>query len=246
MAESAYIPRIRLYVSDALGGGQQLTLDKMQSHYLAQVMRQRKGDAVCLFNGQDGEWRATLLDQEGKALRLQCDALLRPQQSAPDIWLAFAPIKSGRIDFLAEKATELGAAQLMPVQTARTIVNRINAEKLEAHLREAAEQSERLEVPVLTPLQPLRTLLKEWPEDRVLIYADETHQGSSPAQIIPPLKGQKIGLLIGPEGGFSPEELAALRQHPQAKAMSLGPRILRADTAALAALTCVMALLGEW
>lgn len=246
MTEKTYTPRIRLFVEESLVSSQQITLSKNQSHYLTTVMRQKEGAALCLFNGRDGEWRGTLVDASSKHARIQIEEMLRPQAAEPDIWLAFAPIKLGRIDFLVEKATELGAAALLPVQTARTIVSRVNEERLGAHLIEAAEQSERLTVPALHPLQSFRQLLAAWPQDRLLIYADETHAGTSPASLLPTLKGQKIALLIGPEGGFSAEELAQLRALPYAKPMSLGPRILRADTAALAALTAVMVMMGEW
>ncbi len=243
---SAYIPRIRLYVQESLLQGAQLLLSKPQSHYLATVMRQREGAAICVFNGRDGEWRGILREADSKRASIQLESQLRPQLAEPDVWLVFAPIKLGRIDFLVEKATELGAAALLPVQTARTIVSRVNDERLQAHIVEAAEQSERLTLPALHPLQSFRQLLAAWPAERTLIYADETHAGSSPAVLLPSLKGQKLAVLIDPEGGFSLTELEQLRAHPQAKAMSLGTRILRADTAALAALAGVMALTGEW
>jgi 16S rRNA (uracil1498-N3)-methyltransferase len=239
-------PNARLFVPDLLAQRVMIALSKPQSHYLCSVMRQKDGASIALFNGKDGEWWGKLSGAGSKYVQVTCEHQARPQAAEPDVWLLFAPIKFGKIDFLVQKVTELGAAALYPVQTARTVVSRLNDDRLEANAIEAAEQSERLTIPQIHDYQPLQKMLANWPADRLLIYGDETHQGKPPAELLPPLKGQKLALLVGSEGGFSPEELAQLRKMPSAHAMSLGPRILRADTAALAALTCVMAFCGEW
>jgi 16S rRNA (uracil1498-N3)-methyltransferase len=238
----SYTPQIRLYVSDDLGAGAVIALPKTQAHYLQTVMRCKAGDAILLFNGRDGEWQAeiTLLQKNGG--EVQVTGQTRPQAAEPDLWLCFAPIKFGRIDYLVEKATELGVSQLYPVQTARTVVSRINGERLRAHAVEAAEQSERLSVPELMPYQKLTALLADWPKERLLFYGDETGGGKPLRTLLPQIQQTQYALLIGPEGGFAPEELALLKQCPFAQAISLGPRILRADTAALAGL----AQLGAW
>lgn len=240
------MPVPRLYVDHPLQHGTLISLGKPQAHYLATVLRLKSGDAVALFNGRDGEWHGALatLDRKGAAVRLQTQ--FRPQSAEPDVWLLFAPIKLGRIDFLVEKATELGAARLCPVQTRRTVVTRVNEARLRAHIVEAAEQSERLTLPQLAPYASLEKTLAEWPADRLLLYADETGGGLPPLELLPALSTGKLAVLIGPEGGFAPEELEILRRLPFASPMSLGPRVLRADTAALAALTCVMATHGDW
>ena len=223
-----------------------LTLNKDQSHYLVKVMRAKTGDKVALFNGKHGEWSATVQEPDKKATSLQLTHQTRPQQAEPDIWLCFAPVKYGKIDFLAQKATELGISKLMPVETKRTIVNRVKHERLVANTIEAAEQSERVTVPQVAPLQTLGKLLREWPHERLLIVADETGGGVPPVDLLPVLRNSQLGVLIGPEGGFAPEEIKQLSMHPSVKRMSLGPRILRADTAALAALACIEALCGDW
>jgi 16S rRNA (uracil1498-N3)-methyltransferase len=243
---ASYRPLPRLYVPAALQPGALVRLEKPHAHYLLQVMRQKLGDVVLLFNGRDGEWRAEITQADKKGCELQLKEQTRPQTAEPDIWLLFAPVKYGRIDYLVEKATELGVAALYPVRTQRTIVSRINNDRLDHHAIEAAEQSERLTLPVIDALVPLVQKLAQWPEDRLLIYGDETGQGKAPPDLLPPLKGKKLALLVGPEGGFAPEELEQLRAMKNAYALSLGPRVLRADTAALAGLTCLMALTGEW
>ncbi len=220
-------------------------LTKPQTHYLVNVLRHKESEPVALFNGRDGEWWGKLTGAGGKQAQVILETQARPQAPEPDIWLLFAPIKFGKIDFLAQKATELGASELWPLRTARTVVSRFNDDRMEANIIEAAEQSERLTVPGVHEMQPFSALLATWAPDRILIYCDETHEGMSPAELLPRLKGQKLAVLVGPEGGFTPEELALLRGMPFACAMSLGPRILRADTAALAALSAVMAL-TEW
>ena len=221
-------------------------LGKEQSHYLLQVMRLKEGASVALFNGRDGEWWGRLSEAGKKSASIEPVQQMRAQQAEPDIWLCFAPIKHGRIDFLVQKAVELGASHLQPVETKRTIVSRVNLDRLQANAVEAAEQSERLSVPEVAPMVKLNTLLAEWPAERLLIIADETGGGLPPHALLPELIGQKLAVLIGPEGGFAPGELQQISGLKSVRRMSLGPRILRADTAALAALSCVQALCGDW
>lgn len=239
-------PKARLYVKHDLSQGQIITLDKAQSHYVVKVMRLKNGDKVALFNGSQGEWWASITDDNKKATSLSLDAQARPQEAEPDIWLCFAPVKYGKIDFLAQKATELGVSKLLPIETKRTVVNRIKHDRLVANAVEAAEQSERLTVPEVKILQTFGKLLSEWPQDRLLIVADETGGGEPPHDLLPILHDSRLAVLIGPEGGFAPEEIKQLSMHPSVKKMSLGPRVLRADTAALAAVTCIQALCGDW
>ena len=239
-------PKARLFVEIALIADQLITLNNDQSHYLAKVMRAKLGDKIALFNGQNGEWLAEITLVDKKATELKLTEQRRPQEKEPDIWLCFAPVKYGKIDFLAQKATELGVSKLMPVETKRTIVNRVKHERLTANAMEAAEQSERLTVPEVSPMQSFDRLLSDWPQDRLLIVADETGGGEPPLEMLPVLRESRLALLIGPEGGFAPEELKRLSLLPGVRRMSLGPRILRADTAALAALTCIQALCGDW
>jgi 16S rRNA (uracil1498-N3)-methyltransferase len=241
-------PKIRLFVEASLHAGVQFALADAQAHYVQNVMRLGEGDAVAVFNGRDGEWRAVVHPVSKKKADAQVMEQLKPQPTMPDVWLVFAPIKHGRIDFLAEKATELGVSAMQPVMTARTIVNRVNTERLTANAIEAAEQCERMDAPPVHEPQKFAALLAGWPAGRVLIYGDETGGGLPPAQVLPILEAptHKWAVMVGPEGGFAPDELAQLRKAPFAHAMSLGPRVLRADTAGLAALTCLMAWRGDW
>lgn len=241
-------PKIRLFVEASLQSGVSLPLADAQAHYLLQVMRMPAGGEVALFNGRDGEWRASIQPVSKKKADARVVEQLKPQVTPPDVHFAFAPIKHGRIDFLAEKATELGAAALQPVMTARTIVSRVNTDRLAANAVEAAEQCERLDVPPVVAPQPFARFLAEWPQERVLLYGDETGHGLPPQELFAslPQDTAQWGVLVGPEGGFAPEELEKLRAAPFAHAISLGPRVLRADTAGLALLTCLMAWRGDW
>lgn len=236
----------RLYVADSLRAGSELWLQDKPAHYLLQVLRVTVGGTLLLFNGRDGEWLAEIVETGKKKLRLHLQRQTRQQQVEPGPRLLFAPIKFGRIDYLVEKAVELGAAQLQPVRTARTIVRRINRDRLQAHAVEAAEQSERLTVPEVAVLQSLEQVLARWDKDEVLYYGDETGQGAPAKEIFGSAAAGRVSLLVGPEGGFSPEELGLLRKHQATVPVSLGPRVLRADTAALALLTCYQALAGDW
>ena len=235
--------KIRLYVDHALDAGQAVAVTEAQANYLFNVMRLGVGAAVLVFNGRDGVWRATVAQVGRRAGVLICQAQTAPLRLPPDVWLIFAPIKKARSDFVVEKAVELGAARIMPVQT-RYTNERLREDKLRAHAVEAAEQCGATFVPPVADLMPLDRLLAEWPPDRRLLWCDETRLGAATALSGP--KGTPWAILIGPEGGFAPDEQARLRGLPQIVPLSLGPRILRADTAAVAALTLWQATLGDW
>lgn len=230
----------RLYVDEQLAAGASLVLGGPQAHYLGGVLRLGAGAQVKLFDDRTGEWLAEIVDAGNRRMTLAVIRRLREREEVPDLWLLFAPIKRGRIDWLVEKATELGVRRLVPVITQRTIVDRLNGDRLRAHMIEAAEQCERTALPELVPPAPLHALLGEWPGDRTLLFADEAGGEPFPAAPSP------AAVLIGPEGGFTDAERAAIRAQPQARAISLGPRILRADTAAVAAISLWMAAAGDW
>jgi len=237
--------RIRLYVEHPLGEGQTLSLDRAQAHYLFAVMRQGAGDHVTVFNGRDGEWRATVTEAGKRGGRLTCAAQTAPQRDPPDLWLLFAPIKKARTDFIVEKAAEMGAARILPVQTEFTNSERIRQDRLQAHAVEAAEQCGGTCVPEVTALHRLDALLSDWPADRRLMFCDEALAGGACA-LPSDGRGQPWAVLIGPEGGFSEPERARLSALPFAHPVALGPRILRADTAAVAALTLWQMACGDW
>src|SRR5437868_9025942 len=227
----------RLFVEERLAEGASVTVD---GNYLAAVLRLGPGDKVKLFDDRTGEWLAEIVEAGKKRVILRVGARLKEREAVPDLWLVFAPGKRGRIDWLVEKATELGVARLLPVVTRRTIVDRLNLERLRAHVIEAAEQCERTALPLLDEPHRLDALLKDWPADRTLWFADEA--GGEPFSPAP----GPAAILIGPEGGFTDDERAAIRAVPQARPVSLGPRILRADTAALAAVSLWMGTAGDW
>ncbi|WP_439544838.1 16S rRNA (uracil(1498)-N(3))-methyltransferase [Sandarakinorhabdus sp.] len=231
----------RLYVAEPLTAGGMVTLAGGQAHYLGSVMRRQPGDMVRLFNGRDGEWAAAVTDVAKRSLSLQLDRQTLPQEVAADLWLVAAPLKKGRIDWLAEKACELGVARLVLVTTQRTVVDKVNLERLQAHMIEAAEQCGRTGVPDIAAPVSLDRLLRDWPAERALIFADETGGAPLAAASAP----APAAILIGPEGGFTPSERAAIRACPQAVPVSLGPRILRADTAAVAAVAVWQATQGR-
>jgi 16S rRNA (uracil1498-N3)-methyltransferase len=235
--------KIRLYVDQPLAPGQAVRLSPDQAHYLTGVMRLSAGAAILLFNGRDGEWRATLAEASKRGAIALPDTQTRPLHLPPDLWLLFAPIKKARTDFIVEKAVELGAARILPVQTRHTNSERIRQDRLQAHATEAAEQCGATYVPEVADLQHLDKLLTKWPDDRRLYWCDETAIGQ-PATLTPATGPAAI--LIGPEGGFSAEEAARLRGKANVIPLSLGPRILRADTAAVAALTLWQAACGDW
>lgn len=241
-----HYPKTRLFVEAALIPATPLELKDSQAHYLNNVLRLRVGDTIAVFNGRDGEWEARIIAQGKKNCQVEVIAQLRPQRKGSDIWLAFAPIKHARIDYLVEKATELGAAKLIPVITQYTMVSRVNTDRLRAHAIEAAEQSERLEVPEVS--EPIRfsDYIANWSAQRHLLFCDESGEGKALKTVLASLTSKQWAILIGPEGGFSSQERAQLRALSCVTAISLGPRILRADTAALAALSCLQAWAGDW
>ena len=240
-----YSPRQRLFVDSPLAAGTDVVLEADQAHYLVNVMRLGAGAAVALFNGRDGEWAAVIAAVAKRGCTLRVEQLLRPQAAGSDLWLLFAPVKGPRTDFIAEKATELGVSLLQPVLTRRTVANRVNVERLAANAREAAEQCERLTVPEVRDLVPLETILGQWPAERRLMFCDETGVSPPAPRVLTGLPRGPWAVLIGPEGGFGPEELIAVKAMKNAIPVGLGPRILRADTAAVAALTLWQAALGD-
>jgi 16S rRNA (uracil1498-N3)-methyltransferase len=239
--------KIRLCVDHPLGPGQSVPLDEAQAHYLFGVMREGLGTQVLAFNGQDGEWLAEVAEAGKRRGLLSCLRQTRAQVTLPDLWLLFAPVKKARTDFIVEKAVELGAARIMPVATDYTNAERWRRDKAEAHVREAAEQCGALTLPEVTDMLALPKLLAGWDPARRILWADEAGAGRSSA-----LSGLSAGqpgpwaILIGPEGGFSPAERDRLRALPFVQPVALGPRILRAETAALAALVLWQAALGDW
>mgnify|MGYP001821400533 CR=1 FL=1 len=233
--------KVRLYVDHPLGTGQSVPLSREQAHYLFGVMRLGPGAGVLLFNGSDGEWRAEVAEAGKRGGVLACTEQTKPQGAPPDLWLLFAPIKKARTDFIVEKAVEMGAARILPVQTEFTNAERIRRDRLQAHAVEAAEQCGATWVPDVADIVRLNRLLGDWPQDRRLIFCDEMLAGNP--KNLPDTPGP-WAILIGPEGGFSDAERTRLRA--LAHAVSLGPRILRADTAAVAALALWQSKLGDW
>jgi len=239
-------PKIRLFVNGPFVQGQPLALSAGQSHYLAHVMRCREGDGVAVFNGRDGEWEARITEVGKKTVTLLPARVLAAQKASPDIWLAFVPIRN-KTELVVEKAVELGVGRLLPVMTRHAVARSVNMEKLRAHAVEAAEQCGRHDVPEITGCVPLPDLLASWPGERTLLYADESGEGEDMKTLLPQLPGHHAyGLLVGPEGGFAGDERRQLCALPFVRPFCLGPRILRADTAAVAALACVQAWVGDW
>ncbi len=237
---------IRLFVEQALAPGAAVGLAPAQAHYLRSVMRLAAGAPLLLFNGRDGEWLARLEGLGKGWASCAVERQTRPQAPEADLWLVFAPIKRARIDFIAQKATELGVAALWPVFTRRTAMTRVNAERLRANAVEAAEQSARLTVPEIIAPASLEAALGRWPAERRILLCDESGAGAPIAEALAAAVPGPWAVLIGPEGGFEPAELDGLRKRPIVTAVGLGPRLLRADTAALAALACWQALAGDW
>ncbi|WIY53470.1 16S rRNA (uracil(1498)-N(3))-methyltransferase [Devosia sp. YIM 151766] len=239
----------RLYVEPDLAMGTALTLNKDQSLYLAAVLRKSVGDEVVLFNGRDGAWLCSLTGDSKKSVTLDIVERIAAQTTPSDLWYGFAPLKNERLDYVIQKAVEMGAGTIQPVSTQFTQVHRLKPERLAANAVEAAEQCEVLTVPTIAPETSLDRLLDGWTEShgtRKLIFADENESSGSPLSVLQELKGQRIGLLIGPEGGFSEAERTKLRALPFVVPISLGPRILRADTAAVAAMAIIQATIGDW
>ncbi|MHA1563779.1 MAG: 16S rRNA (uracil(1498)-N(3))-methyltransferase [Alphaproteobacteria bacterium] len=238
----------RLHVPDHLGAGATIGLAPGQVHYLRAVMRAIPGEAVALFNGRDGAWLAVIDKLTKNSCWLSVGEQTRQPAPEPDLWLLFAPVKGARIDWVAQRATELGVSRLLPVLTERTQVRRVNEARLLANAIEAAEQCERLSVPDVAETAGLRAVLAAWPGDRRLIVADETGAATPIAAMLAEneLSGRPVAVLVGPEGGFSAGELDLLRELPFVTCVGLGPRVLRADTAAIALLAVCQALCGDW
>ena len=230
----------RLFVTTQLGEAARVELDAGQANYLGNVLRMKLGAELLVFDGASGEWLARIADAGKKRMTLAVERRSREPETIPDVWLAFAPVKRARIDWLVEKATELGAARLIPVTTQRTVVERLNLERLRTHIVEAAEQCGRTLLPELAGPVTLAKFLQD--NRRTLYFADEN--GGEPA--VNAFKPGAATILTGPEGGFTDDERATIRAAPNAVAISLGPRILRAETAALAALSAYMTIAGDW
>ena len=237
-------PKIRLYVDHPLGQGQSVPLSREQAHYLFGVMRLTVGGSVALFNGQDGEWHADVTEAGKRGGVLTCVAQTRLLQMPSDLWLLFAPIKKARTDFIVEKAAEMGARRIMPVQTDFTNAGRIHRDRLQAHAVEAAEQCGGTFVPEVAELARLEKVLSSLGDRRVM-FCDEALADAKDPSALPDIPGP-WAILIGPEGGFSDKERARLHAFETGHAVSLGPRILRADTAAVAAMTLWQQRLGDW
>lgn len=234
----------RLFVAGPLAETTEVEVEGGQAHYLGKVMRLRAGDAVILCDDATGEWLAQVSEIGKRSLKLTVGRQLRPRESVPDLWLCPALLKKDRFDFVLEKATELGVAQIRPMVTRRCVADKLNADRARTIVIEAAEQCARTALPVLAEPVSLDVLLRDWAENRTLFFADE-NGGEAAASTFTACSGP-AALLIGPEGGFDDAERAAIRAHPAARAITLGPRILRGETAALAALALWMGVAGDW
>jgi 16S rRNA (uracil1498-N3)-methyltransferase len=238
--------KVRLYVNAPLGDGLSVDPDAGQAHYLLHVMRAKADDRVSLFNGRDGEWRACVVAVTKRGCNLVCERQTEQQRDVPDIWLCFAPIKKTPADYVVQKATELGVSALQPVFTRRTIVTRVNEERMQANAIEAAEQSGRLSVPEIRATVTLEKLFANWPKDRHILFCDEAGEAPPISDALKAVRHARWAVLTGPEGGFDAAEREKIRTRPFVVPVSLGARILRADTAALAALAVWQSLAGDW
>lgn len=236
--------KIRLFVDHTLGEAQSVPLNKDQAHYIFSVMRKRTGDLILIFDGNNGEWLASINEISKKNGNLLCIKQTKPQINTPDLWLYFSPLKKTRTDFIIEKATELGVRKIIPIQTEHTNADRIRIDRLNAHAREAAEQCGGTYIPKILELQKLNEALKNFPSDRKLLFCDEELKQSK-VKFKSLAKG-KWSILIGPEGGFSDIERNHLLALEFTHRISLGPRILRADTAAVTAISLWQNYLGDW
>ena len=238
-------PAPRLFTQEILTPARQFELSREQAHYLVHVLRLKPGDPVSLFNARDGEWLAYLTDAGKKAVAVRVEKCSGEAKPPPDIDFLFAPLKHARLDYLVQKATELGARRLRPVITDRTIAGRVNLERMRANAIEAAEQCNLVFVPEVAEPQKLDRILADWQEGRALVYCDETASVANPLDALAHV-ALPAAVLIGPEGGFTDAERDTLRRLSFVNAISLGPRIMRADTAAISALTLMQAVLGDW
>ncbi len=230
----------RLFVEEQLADGLTLSIEGPQAHYLLHVLRLKPGEAVILCDNSTGAWAAEAVTVSKRGLELRVTAHLAPCEDVPDLWLLAAPIKRARFDMMIEKACELGVGRIVPVKTQRTVIDRINPDRMRAQVIEAAEQCGRTALPEIVPVLKLAAVLADWPEDRTLYFADETGGDAFAPHAGP------AAILIGPEGGLTPAERDAIRLLPQTRAITLGPRILRAETAALTAIAIWMAAAGDW
>ncbi|WP_234455322.1 16S rRNA (uracil(1498)-N(3))-methyltransferase [Thermohalobaculum xanthum] len=238
--------KIRLYLDAPLAADGVVDLAREQAHYLFVVMRQAVGARLLVFNGTDGEWLAEVAEAGKRGGQLRLVEQTRPQDRPPDLWLMFAPVKKARTDFIAEKACEMGCRRIVPVFTRHTNSERVNVDRLRAHAVEAAEQCGILTVPEVAEPVALDRLLADWDANRRILFCDESGAGRPAREVLLEAGPGAWAVLTGPEGGFAPEEAARLRALPCAHAASLGPRILRADTAAVAALALWQASIGDW
>lgn len=239
----------RLYLDTPLAAGTRIALKREPTNYLLTVLRMKAGDSLIVFNGRDGAWLTRIADDHRKGAVLEAAEQSERQTASSDLWFGFAPLKTGRLDYLVQKATEMGAGVIQPVITQYTQVSRLKADKLRANVVEAAEQCEVLSVPTLAPEIGLEALIAGWRHVhslRRLVFADEAAPSGSPVGQLDELQGLPVGLLVGPEGGFSEAERSLLLAQDFVVPVSLGPRILRADTAAVAALAVVQATIGDW
>jgi 16S rRNA (uracil1498-N3)-methyltransferase len=237
----------RLCVAEDLATGAEVRLEPQQTNYLVNVLRLGAGAPVLLFNGRDGEFSSSLAASTRKAASLAVGAQTRSQEAPPDVDYLFAPLKHARLDYMAQKAIEMGARSLRPVITRHTQVARVNLERLRANAIEACEQCGVIWIPEIAPVEPLGEALKNWPPERLLVFCDEEADQASPLDALGAARADGgVSLLVGPEGGFDDAERAAILSAPRVVRLSLGPRILRADTAAVAALTLIQATLGDW
>lgn len=242
--------RARLFVTDELAAGTSIQPSREQQHYLLNVMRCRDGEKVLVFNGRDGEWQAEIRREGRRECQLVMQEPRRPQTSSPDLWLLFAPVKKARLDFIAQKASEMGCSRIWPVRTEYCQVARVNDDRMLANAIEAAEQTERLDIAEILPFTDLAAALDSCEPDRHIIFCDEASAGDSDMNAVRILTAaapiKRAAILIGPEGGFSAAERAMIAARQNSLKLSLGPRILRADTAAIAALACFQSVCGDW
>ena len=240
------VQRYRLFVQAELSAGNTIRCEPSQAHYLLTVLRLKSGTVVGLFNGIDGEWDGELLLEGRKAASIRAIRKVRDQAHLTDLIYLFAPIKRARLDYMVQKATEMGVSELQPVITQHTNTYRLKIDRMRLNAIEAAEQCNQLAVPEVHEPVRLLEILKQWPQDRILIFCDEQSGLENPIERLGKVGRAPLAVLTGPEGGFSGDEISLLRSLPFVVPISLGPRIMRADTAAVAALALVQAVLGDW
>ncbi len=237
----------RLYINLPLIQGDVIKINKRYAHYLTKVMRKKSGDLVLFFNGIDGEWVGRININSKNDVLVEITTQTRKQTNEEDLWLLFSPVKGNRTQFIIEKATELGVSKIMPIATINTVVNKVNKEKLMIYAQEAAEQCERISVPIIEPIKNLNEIMDNWPNQRTILFCDERKTDEELQKSLRKLKKNlPYAILIGPEGGFTEKESKNLRMLPFITPIQLGPRILRAETAAIAALSCFQSIVGDW